>query len=85
MSRGQWGGAFPVYKHCSGIYPESWRRLPDNVLVTFTWPGDLPQKAVWGTLSGQVASKAVHLAGKNSKYCLKDTCGGGAAGQVNVT
>ena len=34
MSRGQWGGAFPVYKHCSGIYPESWRCLPDNDLVT---------------------------------------------------
>ena len=53
--------------------------------MTFTWPADLPQKALWGTLPGQVASKTVHLAGKKSKNCLWDTCSGGAYGQVNVT
>ena len=53
--------------------------------MTFTWPADLPQKALWGTLPGQVASKTVHLAGKKSKNCLWDTCSGGASGQVNVT
>ena len=53
--------------------------------MTFTWPADLPQKALWGTLPGQVASKTVHLAGKKSKNCLWDTCSGGTSGQVNVT
>ena len=53
--------------------------------MTFTWPADLPQKALWGTLPGQVASKTVHLAGKKSKNCLWDTCSGGTPGQVNVT
>ena len=53
--------------------------------MTFTWPADLPQKALWGTLPGQVASKTVHLAGKKSKNCLWNTCSGGTSGQVNVT
>ena len=56
-----------------------------QVLVTFTWPADLPKKALWGTLPGQVASKPVHLADKKSKNCLWGTCSGGTSGQVNVT
>ena len=53
--------------------------------MTFIWPADLPQKALWGTLPGQVASKTVHLAGKKSKNCLWNTCSGGTPGQLNVT
>ena len=45
----------------------------------------MPQKALWGTLPGQVASKTVHLAGKKSKNCLWNTCSEGTSGQVNVT
>ena len=63
----------------------SWRCLRKTVLVTFTWPDNLPQNAVEGISSGQVDTNSFHLAGKISKICLGSTCGGWYPGQVNVT
>ena len=40
------------------------------ILVTFTWPRDMPSTAFCARLAGQMDRNSFHLAGKNSKKCL---------------